>query len=234
MQFIKRDLSSLVRIEYEMDEEDEAWLTQMNAGSNWPPLEMERFEELMDAFEQESFRVMHSARSAPVRAPPPHGLARSRISKSPNKPARAERTKFQKPPKPPMPSDDELLGLPLGLCRRYQQGRCHKGRSCKWKHEIWSRVQERWDAWQRQREAELQAERQAEARAAQAEAQAEARAEAEAAAEAAAAAAAAAAVAAAREGSTSRGPRRRRPTPQTAPWTHPGACRVLTAMAGPE
>jgi hypothetical protein len=55
-----------------------------------------------------------------------------------------------------------------------------------------------------------------------------------AAAAAAAVAVAAAAAVAAREGSTSRGPRRRRPTPQTAPWTHPGACRVLTAMAGPE
>ena len=162
MHFIKRDLSSLVRIEYEMDDEDEAWLVQMNAGGNWPPLEKERFEEAMDAFEQESFRVMHTVSPA-ARAPQPHGLARSRIIKLPSKLGRAERTRC-KPPKPPTPADDDLIGLPQGLCRRYQQGRCHKGRSCKWKHEIWSRVQERWDEWHRQREAErVAAERPADA-----------------------------------------------------------------------
>ena len=49
--------------------------------------------------------------------------------------------------RPPPPSDHELLRLPSGLCRRYQQGRCHKGRSCKWKHEIWPELKERWDTW---------------------------------------------------------------------------------------
>ena len=59
--------------------------------------------------------------------------------------------KMPKPPKPdrpPPPSDQELLHLPAGLCRRYQQGRCHKGRSCKWKHEMWPELQMRWEAWQ--------------------------------------------------------------------------------------
>ena len=42
--------------------------------------------------------------------------------------------------KPPAPTDLELMDLPAGLCRRYQQGKCHKGRSCKWKHEYCSWV----------------------------------------------------------------------------------------------
>jgi hypothetical protein len=56
--------------------------------------------------------------------------------------------KQPKPDRPPPPSDSELLHLPAGLCRRYQQGRCHKGRSCKWKHEVWAELQLRWEAWQ--------------------------------------------------------------------------------------
>ena len=57
--------------------------------------------------------------------------------------------KAPKPDRPPPPSDAELAGLPAGLCRRYQQGRCHKGRSCKWKHEMWPELQLRWEAWQK-------------------------------------------------------------------------------------
>lgn len=53
--------------------------------------------------------------------------------------------------RPPAPTDLELLELPVGMCRRYQQGRCHKGRACKWKHEFWSVLQARWDEWHRQR-----------------------------------------------------------------------------------
>ena len=29
--------------------------------------------------------------------------------------------------KPPAPTDLDLAGLPPGMCRRYQQGKCHKG-----------------------------------------------------------------------------------------------------------
>ena len=56
--------------------------------------------------------------------------------------------KQSKPDRPPPPSDTELIHLPAGLCRRYQQGRCHKGRSCKWKHEVWPELQLRWEQWQ--------------------------------------------------------------------------------------
>ena len=37
------------------------------------------------------------------------------------------------------------------MCRRYQQGKCHKGRSCKWRHEYWSVLQQRWDEWAKAR-----------------------------------------------------------------------------------
>ena len=53
--------------------------------------------------------------------------------------------------KPPAPTDLDLVGLPAGMCRRYQQGKCHKGRSCKWRHEYWSVLQQRWDAWAKAR-----------------------------------------------------------------------------------
>ena len=72
-----------------------------------------------------------------------------RASSSMPSPQRSpKQPKQPKPDRPPPPSDTELLHLPAGLCRRYQQGRCHKGRSCKWKHEVWPELQLRWENWQ--------------------------------------------------------------------------------------
>ena len=48
-------------------------------------------------------------------------------------------SRHPKPDRPPPPTDLELANLPAGLCHRYQQGKCHRGRSCKWQHEMWAK-----------------------------------------------------------------------------------------------
>ena len=112
---------------------------------------------------QESFRALHAAGSYQrYRAPAMH----RRSAHAANKAPKPQRSAARKPEKPPPPTDDELIGLPQGLCKRYQQARCHKGRSCKWKHEIWPTLQERWDEWHRLREAEPAADTPAESPAA--------------------------------------------------------------------
>lgn len=57
--FIEKSLEELdEEVEYDMDEEDRAWLQKMNekrAVDELPPVEMETFELLMDRLEKESF-----------------------------------------------------------------------------------------------------------------------------------------------------------------------------------
>ena len=45
-------------------------------------------------------------------------------------------SRHPKPDRPPPPTNLELANLPAGLCHRYQQGKCKRGHSCKWKHEM--------------------------------------------------------------------------------------------------
>ena len=97
---------------------------------------------------QASFRALHAHNLAEraARAALPPSLSTSHHSAV----ARKKRPQSEpKNDKPPPPRDDELIDLPTGLCKRYQQGRCHKGRSCKWKHEIWPALQQKWDEWHR-------------------------------------------------------------------------------------
>ncbi|KAL1524070.1 hypothetical protein AB1Y20_018981 [Prymnesium parvum] len=163
-------LSSVV--EYEMDEEDWRWLERFNAAHLQPVLDADRFEEIIDVLEKTSFHALHgSANSVPPALPPlappkrpppppaaltprlPKPLKRVRATSSLSKPA-TKTNRPSRPERPPPPTDDELKDLPLGLCRRYQQGRCHKGRSCKWKHELWRRRSAAEMAQQQQAEAE--------------------------------------------------------------------------------
>lgn len=57
--FIEKSLEELdEEVEYDMDEEDRAWLYKMNekrAVDDLPAVEMETFELLMDRLEKESF-----------------------------------------------------------------------------------------------------------------------------------------------------------------------------------
>lgn len=158
--------------EYELDDEDCGFLAELNSGCRQPLLDEDRLEALIDALEKSSFRALHQGQAqrlllpthAPLPVVPANSLEpilpmssspapRRRDMKRPSaglpSPTRPAKTAKQaKPDRPPPPSDTELLHLPAGLCRRYQQGRCHKGRSCKWKHEIWPELQARWGAWQ--------------------------------------------------------------------------------------
>lgn len=140
-----------VKVEYEMDEEDEAWLTNLNSRVHMRMLDCNRFEEMVDALERASFNAMHSqaasradggrqpARQTSVHVPAVQAPERNKSPKLPTSP----RDKAGKPEKPRPPADEDLRELPAGLCRRFQQGRCHKGRSCKWRHEIWEALQQR-------------------------------------------------------------------------------------------
>ena len=165
-------------VEYELDDEDLAWLAVFNQGSRQPLLDEEQLEVLLDTLEKASFKALHSASGqrlllashaplpmmAPVhpklvspklprhpkldRPPPPTDLE---LANSPVGMCRRSPQKLPRHPKldrPPPPTDLELANLPAGLCRRYQQGKCHKGRSCKWKHETWSELAARWERWQ--------------------------------------------------------------------------------------
>ena len=165
-------------VEYELDDEDLAWLAVFNQGSRQPLLDEEQLEVLLDTLEKASFKALHSTSSqrlllashvplpmmAPAhpkpvspklprhpkldRPPPPTDLE---LANSPVGMCRRSPQKLPrhpKPDRPPPPTDLELANLPAGLCRRYQQGKCHKGRSCKWKHETWSELAARWERWQ--------------------------------------------------------------------------------------
>eukprot|EP00665_Eupelagonemidae_sp_cell47_P003374 gene3374-3751_t len=132
--------------EYELDDEDEAWLAEFNQGVRQPLLDEDRMEELMDALEKASFKALHGvalqAQRMQSSAPPlPSSLGQSSRweSKRPlhaglpsPRPKAEKKEKKPKPPKAakvdkhPPPSDHELINLPSGLCRRYQQGKCHK------------------------------------------------------------------------------------------------------------
>ena len=133
-------------VEYELDDEDLAWLAVFNQGSRQPLLDEEQLEVLLDTLEKASFKALHSASGQrlllashaplPMMAPVHPKLVSPKLPRHP------------KLDRPPPPTDLELANLPAGLCRRYQQGKCHKGRSCKWKHETWSELAARWERWQ--------------------------------------------------------------------------------------
>ncbi|EOD27574.1 hypothetical protein EMIHUDRAFT_235566 [Emiliania huxleyi CCMP1516] len=84
--------------------------------------------------------------SAAWAADPPH--KRVRTAKRPYEPPEGPPPKHRSAAAPPsVPTrrltDAELVGLPAGLCGQYQQGLCHKGGKCKWRHELWPGLQER-------------------------------------------------------------------------------------------
>ena len=148
-----------VRIEYELDQEDEAWLQKINSGHEPPLLDAACFEEIVDAFERASYSALFRGQKASwksqISKPDPSYPAQNRASRV-SKVSKPNTSRLEKPPEP---TDEELRDLPTGLCRRYQQRRCHKGRSCKWKHEIWPALQQKWDNWYREREKSVEEER---------------------------------------------------------------------------
>ncbi|EOD23504.1 hypothetical protein EMIHUDRAFT_123683, partial [Emiliania huxleyi CCMP1516] len=73
---------------------------------------------------------------------------RVRTAKRPYEPPEGPPPKHRSAVAPPsVPTrrltDAKLVGLPAGLCGQYQQGLCHKGGKCKWRHELWPGLQER-------------------------------------------------------------------------------------------
>jgi hypothetical protein len=107
------------RIECEMDDEDEAWLALRHAPrQRHPPMELDHFEETMDGFERESFRVLHQQGLIQQRT---RALAVHRRTAHAAIKAPKHMRKPGKPEKPPPPTDEELASLPQGLCVRFQQ-----------------------------------------------------------------------------------------------------------------
>jgi len=158
-----RQQSTADKVEYEMDEADEAWLTHLNSrGARAPLLDCSRFEEMIDALERASFNAMHSqatggadawqqpTRQVSASAPAVQASSERKARRLPKSPT-GERDKTSKPEKLQPPADEELRELPAELCLRYQQGRCHKGRACRWRHEIWDFLQQRSDERNRER-----------------------------------------------------------------------------------
>ena len=68
--FIEKSLEELdEEVEYDMDEEDRAWLQLINeqrAVDDLPPVDMEAFELLMDRLEKESFFQVSSLDNPPL------------------------------------------------------------------------------------------------------------------------------------------------------------------------
>lgn len=67
--------------EYELDHDDEAWLTNFNQGLRQPLIDADQLEELMDQLEKASFRALHA--HALVGAPPPAARAGTHPRPSP-------------------------------------------------------------------------------------------------------------------------------------------------------